>query len=70
MLRSTHPVTTLNQQVNMQRLLISLGIVIGSYLGWWLGAKLHGGIMTRFTLSSLLSMVGVYVGWRINRDLL
>ena len=54
----------------MQKLLIFIGMFIGSYLGWWLAAKIGWEIMGQFTLSSFMSMVGVYVGWRINRDYL
>lgn len=50
----------------MARLLILIGLTIGGWLGWWLGAKL--GLTTAFILSSIGSIGGVYLGWRINRD--
>jgi hypothetical protein len=37
-------------------------------IGWWLGGKI--GFMTGYVLSGIGSVVGVYVGWRINRDYL
>ncbi len=52
----------------MNKLCIFIGITVFSCLGWWLGARI--GIMTAFLLSSVGSLVGVYVGWRINRDYL
>lgn len=50
----------------MNRLCIFLGMTLIGWLGWWIGAKV--GFMTAFFLSGLGSMVGVYVGWRINRN--
>ena len=38
------------------------------YIGWWMGAKV--GLMTAFALSSIGSVAGIYVGWRIDRDYL
>ena len=38
------------------------------YIGWWMGAKV--GLMTAFVLSSIGSVAGIYLGWRINRDYL
>lgn len=52
----------------MNKLCIFIGMTVFSSLGWWLGA--HIGIMTAFLLSGIGSMVGVYVGWRINHDYL
>ena len=50
----------------MNKLCILVAMTILGWGGWWLGAKV--GIMTAFVLSGLGSIVGVYVGWRINRD--
>jgi hypothetical protein len=50
----------------MNKLLIFLGMTVFGWIGWWIGDKF--GFMTAFILSGLASMVGVYVGWRINRD--
>jgi len=43
-------------------------LILGSWVGWWLGDR--WGLMTAFLLSSVGSIVGVYLGWRINRDFL
>lgn len=50
----------------MNKLCIFVGLTIGSYVGWWGGA--HWGIMYAFILSSIGSLAGVYLGWRINRQ--
>jgi len=52
----------------MNKLCITVGICVFGSIGWWLGSKV--GLMTAYIVSSLGSMVGVYVGWRINRDYL
>ncbi len=53
---------------DMNRLLIFIGMTIFGWVGWWIGAKV--GFWTAFMLSGIGSIVGVYVGWRINRDYL
>ena len=50
----------------MSKLLIFVGMMIFSSIGWWLGAKV--GFMTAFFLSGLGSIVGIFVGWKIARD--
>lgn len=57
-----------HQWLAMNKLCIFIGVMVFSWMGWWLGAKI--GTMTGFALSSIGSVVGVYVGWRINRDYL
>jgi hypothetical protein len=52
----------------MNRLCIFIGMTVLGWLGWWIGAKV--GLMTALTLSGIGSILGVYVGWRINRDYL
>jgi len=52
----------------MNKLCIGVSVTVFSWIGWWLGAKV--GIGTAFAVSTLMSLLGVYVGWRINRDLL
>jgi hypothetical protein len=52
--------------LKMKKLCIFLGVTILGWIGWWLGSKI--GLMTAYALSGVGSMVGVYVGWRINRD--
>ena len=43
-----------------------IGMTALGWGGWWLGAKV--GIQTAFILSSIGSFLGIYAGWRINRD--
>jgi uncharacterized membrane protein SpoIIM required for sporulation len=50
----------------MNKLCIFIGMTVFGWLGWWLGEWV--GLVTAFFLSGLGSMVGVYVGWRVNRD--
>jgi hypothetical protein len=52
----------------MNRLCIFLGMTVLGWVGWWIGA--HVGLMTAFLLSSVGSVGGAYVGWRIHRDYL
>jgi len=50
----------------MNKLCIFIGMTVLGSVGWWLGAKI--GLMSGFFLSGIGSLVGVYLGWRINRD--
>jgi len=52
----------------MNKLCIFVGMTVLGWLGWWLGAKV--GLMTAFTVSSIASLLGVFVGWKVNRDYL
>ena len=52
----------------MNKLCIFLGMTVLGWMGWWIGDQV--GFMTGFVLSSIGSVAGVYVGWRINRDYL
>jgi uncharacterized protein YcfJ len=52
----------------MNRLCIFVGMIVFGWIGWLIGARF--GFMTGFVVSSIGSVVGVYVGWRINRDYL
>jgi len=52
----------------MNKICIFVSLTVFSWLGWWLGAKI--GIGTAFIVSSIMSLLGVYVGWRIHRDFL
>ena len=54
--------------LTVQKLCIFIGMTAGSWVGWLLGDRF--GMMTAFLISSLGSMVGVYLGWRIHRDYL
>jgi hypothetical protein len=53
----------------MNRLCIFMGMVVFGWIGWWIGSKI-GGIMNALWISTFGSIIGVYVGWRINRDYL
>lgn len=49
----------------MKRLLIFVGMVVGGWIGWRLGERF--GIMAAFIISTLGSLGGVILGWRIGR---
>ena len=50
------------------KLCIFVGMCVGSWAGWALGES--GGVMTAFLLSGVVSVIGVYLGWRAARALL
>jgi hypothetical protein len=50
----------------MNKLCIFIGLTVMSSIGWWLGAKMN--FMMGFVLSGMGCLVGVYLGWLINRD--
>ena len=50
----------------MNKLCIFIGMVVFSWIGWAIGAKI--GLMTAFILSSVGTFIGIYLGWKINRD--
>lgn len=52
----------------MKKLVLLLSITLFSWLGWILGDGF--GLMTAYFTSVAGSLVGVYVGCRINRDYL
>lgn len=52
----------------MGRLLMVVGATVLGWVGWALGDTF--GIMTAFLLSTLGSLIGIYLGWRIHRDYL
>ncbi|GEM_PF-430904 len=54
-----------NNKINKLRIFVGMPIL--SWAGWWLGAQIR--VMTAFIVS-IGSMLGVYLGWRINRDYL
>ena len=54
----------------MNRLLTFIGVTVGGYIGWWAGDYVGLGLMGTFLVSSVGSMVGIYVAWRIMRDYL
>jgi len=54
----------------MGRLCTIVGALVGSWVGWWIGDKLWGDITAAFLVGSACSLVGIYLGWSINRDYL
>ena len=50
------------------KLCIFVGVNVGGYVGWIAGEPL--GLMTAFIVSSVGSLLGVYVGWRVARQYL
>jgi hypothetical protein len=50
----------------MQKILIILGLSVGGWIGWAVGAPF--GILAAFTLSVVGTGLGLYVGRRIARD--
>ena len=51
----------------MTRLLIFVGMTIGSWVGWAIGEKIEG-LMTALILSGVLGGVGAYGGWKATRE--
>jgi hypothetical protein len=49
----------------MKRTLMFLGMTGGSYLGWWAGDAIGFGLMGSFLMSSLGSIIGIVVAWKI-----
>jgi hypothetical protein len=52
----------------MNRLLMFMGMTVGGYLGWWIGESIGFGLMGTFWISTLGSIAGVYVAWKLGRD--
>jgi uncharacterized membrane protein YfcA len=53
----------------MTKLLIFIGTTIGGYVGWWAGERLGFEFFVNFLLSGAGSLVGVYAGWKLARQL-
>ena len=51
----------------MKRLLISVGVFVGSAIGWKAGEAI--GIMTAYMLSVVGSGIGAYAGIRVAREM-
>ncbi len=49
----------------MNRLLICVGMTAGGYIGWWAGDAIGLGLMGAFLVSTIGSMAGVYVAWKV-----
>ena len=54
----------------VNRMLMFIGLTVGGYLGWWAGDAIGFGLMGTFLVSSLGSIVGIYVMWRVLVDYL
>jgi len=50
----------------MNKLCITVGIVLFGWIGWWIGS--YFSFTAAYFISFAGSLIGVYVGWRINRD--
>jgi uncharacterized protein YcfJ len=50
----------------MTKLLIWIGVTVGGWIGWWFGAKF--GLGWAFFLSSIGSIAGVFIGWKIAQE--
>ena len=57
-----YPEITPIEEQQMNKILIFVGMMVGSSVGWWAGA--HVGMMTAFLASGAGSIAGVYAGWR------
>jgi hypothetical protein len=62
------PPSASKMERRMKKICIFVGITVFGWIGWWAGSGL--GIMTAWVFSGVGSLLGVYVGWRINRDFL
>lgn len=47
------------------KMMIFIGFVVVSTVGWWLGSLIDEGLVWPYILSSVGSVVGVYAGWRV-----
>jgi len=41
-------------------------MTVFSYLGWWVGEQ-FGGFVTAIVVSSISSIAGIVIGWKISR---
>ena len=58
------------ESLTMDRRIIYIGMILGGWVGWWVGGKVGLGLMGTLLVSSLGSLAGVYLTWRIMRDYL
>ena len=52
----------------MMRFVMFVGLVIGGWIGWWIGR--YVGIWTALLVSTIGSLAGIYVVYRLTRDYL
>lgn len=53
----------------MKALIVIVGMFAGSALGWWLGVSVSSDMLFCFAVSSVMSLVGVYLAWKLTRRL-
>lgn len=51
----------------MTKLCIFVGMMIGSYVGWYAGDAIGWGLWGMFMLSGVGSVAGVYFGWKLSQ---
>ena len=49
----------------MDKLMIAIGMTVGSTIGWWLGG--YEGPYTEILLSTAFGILGIIVGWKLFR---
>ncbi len=49
----------------MNRLLMFVGMSVGGWVGWWAGDAIGLGLMGAFLVSTIGSVAGVYVAWKV-----
>ncbi|MFZ1936486.1 MAG: hypothetical protein WCB27_15065 [Thermoguttaceae bacterium] len=49
----------------MTRLLMFVGMTVGGYIGWWAGGAIGFGLMGTLMVSTIGSLIGVYVAWKV-----
>jgi len=50
----------------MKKIIVTVGTIAGSWLGWWLGSQV-GGLMTAFILSMVGTGAGLYFSRRFTQ---
>jgi len=65
--RRTRPDTTHKLLFGyMKKIIVTVGTIAGSWLGWWLGSQV-GGLMTAFILSMVGTGAGLYFSRRFTQ---
>ena len=52
----------------MKKLFGFIGATAASYVGWWLGEVVGGGIMTQYMLSTIAGGFGLYYGIKFAKE--
>jgi len=58
------------ESLTMNRGLIYIGMTIGGCVGWWVGDYIGFGLMGCFLVSSVGSLAGMYLAWRVMEEYL